>query len=162
MTPCRMPIVTRRKCIWTFGHKLDRLVIRLLGGLVRDDVSASDGVEHMATVGERAGLATAAGQAGTEAESSKERGRKRTGMEVPRVFSTEGVSPFDSSTGNSGRRRSRTNGGGSSSSRRIARSRGPGANWPRTSCRASTSTAMWPAATAARRRETRVLGPPVD
>jgi len=48
----------------------------------------------MATVGERAGLATAAGQVGTETEGSKERGRKRTGMEVPRVFSTEGVSPF--------------------------------------------------------------------
>ncbi len=49
----------------------------------------------MATVGERAGLATAAGQAGTDTESSKERGRKRAGMEVPRVFSTEGVSSFD-------------------------------------------------------------------
>src|SRR5208283_5894075 len=52
-------------------------------------------VEHMVTVGERAGLATTAGQVGTETEGSKERGRKRTGMEVPRVFSTEGVSPFD-------------------------------------------------------------------
>jgi ribonucleoside-diphosphate reductase alpha chain len=49
----------------------------------------------MATVGERAGLATAAGQVGTEPESSKERVRKRSGMEVPRVFSTEGKSPFD-------------------------------------------------------------------
>ena len=49
----------------------------------------------MATVGERAGLVTTAGQGGTETEGSKERGRKRTGMEVPRVFSTEGVSPFD-------------------------------------------------------------------
>ena len=49
----------------------------------------------MATVGERAGLVTAAGQVGAETEGSKERGRKRTGMEVPRVFSTEGVSPFD-------------------------------------------------------------------
>ena len=49
----------------------------------------------MATVGERAGLVTAAGQVGTEPEGSKERGRKRSGMEVPRVFSTEGVSPFD-------------------------------------------------------------------
>ncbi len=49
----------------------------------------------MATVGERAGLVTTAGQVGTETEGSKERGRKRTGMEVPRVFSTEGVSPFD-------------------------------------------------------------------
>ncbi len=49
----------------------------------------------MATVGERAGLVTTAGQVGTETEGSKERGRKRTGMEVPRVFSTGGVSPFD-------------------------------------------------------------------
>ncbi|MGZ3469114.1 MAG: vitamin B12-dependent ribonucleotide reductase [Isosphaeraceae bacterium] len=49
----------------------------------------------MATVGERAGLVTTAGQVGTETEGSKERGRKRTGMEVARVFSTEGVSPFD-------------------------------------------------------------------
>ena len=49
----------------------------------------------MATVGERAGLATAAGQVGTEPEGSRERGRKRSGMVVPRVFSTEGVSPFD-------------------------------------------------------------------
>ena len=49
----------------------------------------------MATVGERAGLVTAAGQVGTEPEGSRERGRKRSGMEVPRVFSTEGVSPFD-------------------------------------------------------------------
>ena len=49
----------------------------------------------MAIVGERAGLVTTAGQVGTETEGSKERGRKRTGMEVPRVFSTEGVSPFD-------------------------------------------------------------------
>src|SRR4051794_37258983 len=49
----------------------------------------------MATVGERAGLATAAGQVGTEPEGSKERARKRLGMEVPRVFSTEGQSPFD-------------------------------------------------------------------
>ncbi|MGZ3380985.1 MAG: vitamin B12-dependent ribonucleotide reductase [Isosphaeraceae bacterium] len=49
----------------------------------------------MATVGERAGLVTTAGQVGTETEGSKERGRKRTGMEVPRVFSTEGASPFD-------------------------------------------------------------------
>ena len=36
----------------------------------------------MATVGERAGLVTTAGQVGTETEGSKERGRKRTGMEV--------------------------------------------------------------------------------
>ena len=49
----------------------------------------------MATVGERAGLVTAAGQVGTEPEGSRDRGRKRSGMEVPRVFSTEGVSPFD-------------------------------------------------------------------
>ena len=49
----------------------------------------------MATVGERAGLVTAAGQVGTEPEGSRDRGRKRAGMEVPRVFSTEGVSPFD-------------------------------------------------------------------
>ena len=49
----------------------------------------------MATVGERAGLVTAAGQVGTEPDSSRDRGRKRSGMEVPRVFSTEGVSPFD-------------------------------------------------------------------
>ena len=49
----------------------------------------------MATVGERAGLATTGGQVGTEPEGSKERGRKRSGMEIPRVFSTEGVSPFD-------------------------------------------------------------------
>ena len=49
----------------------------------------------MATVGERAGLVTAAGQVGTESEGSRDRGRKRAGMVVPRVFSTEGVSPFD-------------------------------------------------------------------
>ena len=67
----------------------------------------------MATVGERAGLATTAGQVGTETEGSKERGRKRTGMEVPRVFSTEGVSPQHSTrwTGTYGRRRSRTSAG---------------------------------------------------
>ena len=49
----------------------------------------------MASVGERAGLVTAAGQVGTEPEGSRERMRKRSGMEVPRVFSTEGQSPFD-------------------------------------------------------------------
>ena len=49
----------------------------------------------MATVGERAGLATATGQVGTEPDGSRDRGRKRAGMEIPRVFSTEGVSPFD-------------------------------------------------------------------
>ena len=50
---------------------------------------------HMATVGERAGLAATGGQVGTEPDGSRERGRKRSGMVVPRVFSTEGVSPFD-------------------------------------------------------------------
>ncbi len=49
----------------------------------------------MAAVGERAGSVTAAGQAGAEAEGARERGRKRAGMGVPRVFSTEGTSPFD-------------------------------------------------------------------
>ena len=49
----------------------------------------------MATVGERAGLATTGGQVGTEPEGSRDRGRKQSGMEVPRVFSTEGSSPFD-------------------------------------------------------------------
>ena len=49
----------------------------------------------MATVGERAGLVAAAGQVGTEPDGSRDRGRKRSGMVVPRVFSTEGISPFD-------------------------------------------------------------------
>ncbi|QEH35432.1 Vitamin B12-dependent ribonucleotide reductase [Aquisphaera giovannonii] len=50
----------------------------------------------MATAGERAGL-TASGQGheGAGPEGSRDRGRKRSGMEVPRVFSTEGTSPFD-------------------------------------------------------------------
>ena len=80
---------------WTSGHKQGTLATgpRVRTGTVV--VSVSDGVEHMATVGERAGLVTAAGQVGAESDGSKERGRKRTGMEVPRVFSTEGVSPFD-------------------------------------------------------------------
>src|SRR5271157_2655760 len=91
-----MPTATIRKC--TSGLlDTNRVHSRLVcfGGLARVIVAVSDGVEHMATVGKRAGLVTAAGQAGTETEGSKERGRKRTGMEVPRVFSTEGVSPFD-------------------------------------------------------------------
>ena len=49
----------------------------------------------MATVGERAGLVAAGGQVGTELDGPRDRGRKRSGMVVPRVFSTEGVSPFD-------------------------------------------------------------------
>ena len=49
----------------------------------------------MTTVGERAGLVTAAGQVGTEPDGSRDWGRKRSGMEVPRVFSSEGQSPFD-------------------------------------------------------------------
>jgi ribonucleoside-diphosphate reductase alpha chain len=48
----------------------------------------------MATVGDR-GATSAAGHLGTEPEAAKDRGRKRSGMEVPRVFSVEGVSPFD-------------------------------------------------------------------
>jgi ribonucleoside-diphosphate reductase alpha chain len=50
----------------------------------------------MATVGERAGLETATEQQGRTMQATKERGKAAAaGMHVPRVFSTEGVSPFD-------------------------------------------------------------------
>src|SRR4051812_19147725 len=79
--------------LWTSGQKS----AKSWSGRLRTIGPAVDlnGEQHMATVGERAGLATTGGQVGTEPEGSRERGRKRSGMEVPRVFSTEGVSPFD-------------------------------------------------------------------
>ena len=49
----------------------------------------------MATVGERAGLVAAGDTVETELDGPRDRGRKRSGMVVPRVFSTEGISPFD-------------------------------------------------------------------
>ncbi|MFO0889449.1 MAG: vitamin B12-dependent ribonucleotide reductase [Isosphaeraceae bacterium] len=49
----------------------------------------------MASVGERATVSSGEGQPGTEQETTRDRARKRSGMEVPRVFSSEGVSPFD-------------------------------------------------------------------
>ncbi len=49
----------------------------------------------MATVGERVGIATKSEALEPAWTVGKERGRGRRGMEVPRVFSMEGLSPFD-------------------------------------------------------------------
>ena len=80
------------------------------------------------------GLTTAAGQVGTEPEGSRDRGRKRSGMVVPRVFSTEGVSPFDQVDWELRTAEIKDERGpGRSSSRPTARSPGPGASSPPTS-----------------------------
>src|SRR6266852_5733991 len=49
----------------------------------------------MATVSERPGVAAASEQREAAWEVGRDRGRGQRGMEVPRVFSTEGSSPFD-------------------------------------------------------------------
>ncbi len=49
----------------------------------------------MATVGERVGAVTAPEDGQTRPAAGKERTRARAGMEVPRVFSVEGKSPYD-------------------------------------------------------------------
>jgi len=49
----------------------------------------------MATVGERVDIVTTSGALEPAWAVGKERGRGRRGMEVPRVFSMEGSSPFD-------------------------------------------------------------------
>ncbi len=49
----------------------------------------------MATVSERAGIVAASEKRETAWDGGRDRGRGRRGMEVPRVFSTEGSSPFD-------------------------------------------------------------------
>lgn len=48
----------------------------------------------MASVGERAESKVVSNH-GSELQGAKERGKAASGMMVPRVFSTEGVSPFD-------------------------------------------------------------------
>src|SRR3954468_5455367 len=89
-----MPITSRRK---NTSGPLDRNWLHpgAVGFGLQIPGVVSRGERHMATVGERAGLATTGGQGGTEPEGSRDRGRKQSGMEVPRVFSAEGVSPFD-------------------------------------------------------------------
>src|SRR5262245_52559578 len=49
----------------------------------------------MATVGERAASVSAPAELQAELGNRQERGRARAGMQVPRVFSTEGTNPFD-------------------------------------------------------------------
>ena len=49
----------------------------------------------MATVGERAVSVSAPEGLGAETDGGQEPRRGRTGMQVPRVFSTEGINPFD-------------------------------------------------------------------
>ena len=49
----------------------------------------------MATVSEQAGIVVATDKRETAWDGGKDRGRGRRGMAVPRVFSTEGSSPFD-------------------------------------------------------------------
>ena len=49
----------------------------------------------MATVSERAGIVGASDKRESAWDGGRDRGRGRRGMEVPRVFSTEGSSPFD-------------------------------------------------------------------
>jgi ribonucleoside-diphosphate reductase alpha chain len=49
----------------------------------------------MATVSERPGVAAASGQQDAARNVNGSRGRGQRGMKVPRVFSTEGTSPFD-------------------------------------------------------------------
>ncbi len=49
----------------------------------------------MATVSEHAGIVVATDKRETAWDAGKDRGRGRRGMAVPRVFSTEGLSPFD-------------------------------------------------------------------
>ena len=48
----------------------------------------------MSSVGERTGISSTE-QAEGYAAKTKDQTKKRSGMQVPRVFSTEGVSPFD-------------------------------------------------------------------
>ena len=49
----------------------------------------------MATVSEQAGIVVATDKRETAWDGGRDRGRGRRGMAVPRVFSTEGLSPFD-------------------------------------------------------------------
>jgi ribonucleoside-diphosphate reductase alpha chain len=49
----------------------------------------------MATVSERPGIAAASEQRETARHAGRDRARGQRGMEIPRVFSTEGTSPFD-------------------------------------------------------------------
>jgi ribonucleoside-diphosphate reductase alpha chain len=49
----------------------------------------------MATVSEHAGVMAATDKRETTRDGGRDRGRGRRGMAVPRVFSTEGLSPFD-------------------------------------------------------------------
>ena len=49
----------------------------------------------MATVSEHAAVVAATDKRETAGDGGRDRGRGRRGMLVPRVFSTEGLSPFD-------------------------------------------------------------------
>jgi ribonucleoside-diphosphate reductase alpha chain len=50
---------------------------------------------HMATVSEHAGIVVAPEKREAAWDGGRDRGRGRRGMAVPRVFSTEGLNPFD-------------------------------------------------------------------
>ena len=107
----------------------------------------------MATVSERAGLWGRRILREIAWDGGRDRGRGRRGMEVPRVFSTEGSSPFDQvdwelRTAEIKDERGRDH-------LPADRLRDPAGLEPagdQRGGRASTSTATWPAATAARRR----------
>ena len=108
----------------------------------------------MATVSERAGIVSTTGSLEPAwVGGGKERIRGRRGMEVPRVFSTEGVSPFDQVEWELRTAEIKDERGRAifqQTDCEIPASLEPARDQRR--CRASTSTATWPAATAARPR----------